>query len=296
MRRVFTGVTTVAVAAGVAVMAGAAPASASTPAPQTVQVTGDSTGLHFSRTHVAEGNITFNISTTNAENGTGVTLFRFKKGATFATLDQGLLEEFGQVPNVNPGQGTIDLLRDVTIYGVADVQAGTPVSATVNLNEGVYYSFDSSGTTLPTAQNVTRLVVGEGSDRAPSQLPGWLHSASVDMTTSDRFQVRGELHAKGSILFSNVSDTLHFADITPVAPGTTDAQVQAFFDSGSQAQPPWALNGPSISTDVLSPGKQVVLHYNLPKGTYVLLCFVADDKTGMPHALMGMHKVIHLGS
>lgn len=34
--------------------------------------------------------------------------------------------------------------------------------------------------------------------------------------------------------------------------------------------------------------------YNLPAGTYVLLCFVADDVTGMPHALMGMHKVIQL--
>ena len=34
--------------------------------------------------------------------------------------------------------------------------------------------------------------------------------------------------------------------------------------------------------------------YNLPKGTYVLMCFVADDMTGIPHAFMGMHKVIKL--
>ena len=36
------------------------------------------------------------------------------------------------------------------------------------------------------------------------------------------------------------------------------------------------------------------MSYNLPKGTYVLLCFVADDLTGMPHAIMGMHKVVVL--
>jgi hypothetical protein len=34
--------------------------------------------------------------------------------------------------------------------------------------------------------------------------------------------------------------------------------------------------------------------YHLPRGTYVLMCFVADDMTGIPHALMGMHLVIEL--
>jgi hypothetical protein len=83
--------------------------------------------------------------------------------------------------------------------------------------------------------------------------------------------------------------------LLPVTPGTTDAQVQAYFDSGVSDPPAFALNGPSASTDLLSPGKQLVLSYSLPKGTYVLLCFVSDDKTGMPHAAMGMHKVVKLG-
>jgi hypothetical protein len=33
---------------------------------------------------------------------------------------------------------------------------------------------------------------------------------------------------------------------------------------------------------------------HLAPGTYVLQCFVADDVTGMPHAIMGMHKVVTL--
>jgi len=36
------------------------------------------------------------------------------------------------------------------------------------------------------------------------------------------------------------------------------------------------------------------LTYNLPAGRYVLLCFVADEQTGIPHAFMGMHKVVVL--
>jgi hypothetical protein len=46
--------------------------------------------------------------------------------------------------------------------------------------------------------------------------------------------------------------------------------------------------------DVLSAGQQAELTYSLPPGTYVLLCFIADDVTGMPHADMGMHKVVTL--
>ena len=75
----------------------------------------------------------------------------------------------------------------------------------------------------------------------------------------------------------------------------TDKQVQAYFDSHVQTPPPFGINRPTIGMDVLSPRKQLVLSYSLPKGTYVLLCFVADDETGMPHAFMGMHKVIKLG-
>ena len=29
-------------------------------------------------------------------------------------------------------------------------------------------------------------------------------------------------------------------------------------------------------------------------GRYVLLCFIADESDGMPHAVMGMHKVVTL--
>jgi len=82
--------------------------------------------------------------------------------------------------------------------------------------------------------------------------------------------------------------------IQPVEAGTTDRQIQAFFDSGSQTPPPLFRAGPSGGNDVVSPGGTIRVDYNLPAGTYVLLCFVADDVTGMPHALMGMHKVIQL--
>ena len=99
---------------------------------------------------------------------------------------------------------------------------------------------------------------------------------------------------RGTYLFHNIADTIHFMQIMPVKAGTTDAQIQAFFNSGSQSAPPFARPGPSGGNDVVSAGKTIAVTYNLPRGTYVLLCFVADDVTGIPHAIMGMHLVIRL--
>ena len=54
--------------------------------------------------------------------------------------------------------------------------------------------------------------------------------------------------------------------------------------AGRRARPP---SGADLRYDLQ-------LSYDLPAGTYVLLCFVADDETGIPHAIMGMHQVVVL--
>jgi hypothetical protein len=297
MRALLRGVMMAAFAVSVAIVGGGGVAAASVPHGhhiQTVRVTGDAQGTHFSTTRVHEGAIRFEISTTNP-NGTGVTLFSFHRGVGLSRLAADLAEEFSATP-ATAAKGTRDLERDVTIYGLADVNPGTPASATVDLRDGTYYSFDSNSGELPNAANVTRLTVRESrADDSRWQQDERHRLASISMTSSDQFLVRGHLPAHGSVLVKNVSDTLHFMLLQPVTPGTTDAEVQAFLASGSDAEPPFAVDGPAASTDVLSPGKALVLGYSLPKGTYVLLCFVADDMTGMPHAVMGMHKVVKIG-
>lgn len=120
-------------------------------------------------------------------------------------------------------------------------------------------------------------------------------SATVKMTSTDRFKVRGSMPARCTIRVVNASDTLHFVSFQRVRKGTTDRQVQQYFASGNQAPPPWAVQGPEMGTDVLTPGQPLKLSYRLHPGTYVLVCFIADDKSGMPHAIMGMHKVVDLG-
>jgi hypothetical protein len=69
--------------------------------------------------------------------------------------------------------------------------------------------------------------------------------------------------------------------------------VRKFFKSGAQVTPSWALRG-STGTGVISPGRSQIVAVHLPPGKYLLACFWPDDRTGMPHAMMGMWKLVTL--
>jgi hypothetical protein len=264
------------------------PARAAAPA-TSVTVTSDGTHVRVSRTSVDAGYIGFRVRATNATMGSDIVLFRPKAHATLANVLNGFKEEFSTNPKVS-AKGTRDLTRDAWFSGLAQVEKSSPATVTQYLKTGSYYLFDLSR--YPAVPlHVTRLTVrwaGATHHRPPA------YSATVKLTSSDRFATPGTLAAKGTVRVRNVSDTLHFMALMRVKKGTTDAQVQKYFDSGAQGPPPFAQTGPGVGMGVQSPGRQARLTYDVPPGTYVMLCFVGDDKTGMPHALMGMHHVVTL--
>lgn len=101
------------------------------------------------------------------------------------------------------------------------------------------------------------------------------------------------LPAKGKFLFKNADHTVpHFVILQQVPEGTTTDQVLTFLQT--EAGPPPFLEA-SMETGSLSPGRSMTVNYDLPPGQYVIMCFFPDPKMhGMPHALMGMLKMIHL--
>ena len=104
------------------------------------------------------------------------------------------------------------------------------------------------------------------------------------------------LPMKGRLLFKNRGNTgvPHFLILQQVAEGTTTDQVLEYLQSGEEAPPPWALPA-SLETGSLSPGRSMTVNYDLPGGQYVIMCFFPDPKMGgMPHAMMGMLRMIHL--
>lgn len=112
-----------------------------------------------------------------------------------------------------------------------------------------------------------------------------------------RWGASAHLPAKGSFLFKNKANAgvPHFVILQQVAEGTTTDQVLEYLQSGEEGPPPsWALQA-GMETGSLSPGRSMTVDYDLPAGQYVIMCFFPDPKMGgMPHAMMGMLRMIHL--
>ena len=285
----------VALSVGGLLTMGITPAFADTPngeIQQTVNVVGDGSAVHLDHSRIQSGSIRFTVSSANRSGGgSEIAMFQPKAGKTVSRVLHDLQDEFSRYPRM-AADGTRELTADARFLGLADPAMGQTEVVTEFLSPGTYYLLDM-GNTPQGAPTVTTLTVRragkhiEQDSDLRSQTTVWANSA-------DRFVAPPSWPHQGTYTFKNVSDTLHFMELQPVKRGTTDAQIQRYFDSGSQSQPPFALNGPSAGNDVVSPGGSLQVTYNLPRGTYVLLCFVADDMTGMPHAVMGMHKVVIL--
>lgn len=293
---------TVVAAAGALIASGVLPASAhesDRELQQTVQVVGSGSSVSVSSASVYSGSVRFVVSTRNPQGpqggGSNVSLFRLKAGKKLSQLFTALQDEFSQTPSV-AARGTREIVAIAVVRGLADVVPGHPETVTEFLAAGQYWAMDLANPPTSGPPRLTPLLVRSGGRHIEqdSDLASQVHVTTAD----DRFIAPRVWPHRGTYTFTNHADTIHFMALQPVARGTTDAQIQKVFSTpppaGASGPPPGFLSGPTGGNDVVSPGYSLQLTYNLPPGTYVLLCFVADDRTGMPHALMGMHKVIVL--
>jgi hypothetical protein len=282
---------TVLLSAGALMALGLSPAGAQTSSPeiqQTVHVTGDGGSVMLDHATIWAGSIRFAVASTNRKVGSNITLFQPKAGKTVSRILHDLFDEFGS----DPADGTRELTADGTFHGLADVLVGHSATVTENLTPGKYYLIDiANPPSGPPPVTTLTVLPAKANIEQDSDL---VSQTNVYATSADRFVAPRNWPHRGTYTFHNTSDTLHFMSLTPVKDGTTDKQVQKYFDSQSHNPPPFLKAGPSIGNDVTSPGQVLQLSYDLPRGTYVALCFIADDVTGMPHAIMGMHKVVVL--
>jgi hypothetical protein len=179
------------------------------------------------------------------------------------------------------------LINHTTLLGGLDVAKGKTGHATLLVPQldGQTVVFNDSGQ-LPKQKTVLNV----GSAAGPQTLPA--ADATVKAKTTRRFGGADVLPANGVIRFKNVStESPHFMFMQHVKEGTTRKQVIDGLQSNSR--PDWALKG-DAGTDVVGEGQAMDVSVNLPAGEYALMCFFPDPKTGMPHAFMGMVKIVHL--
>ncbi len=186
--------------------------------------------------------------------------------------------------------------------GVAANNGPDDASATLRLKRGTYTVFDFAqlGPDIGAVDERTLRVTDNGVHGARPRADARIDMDDVHGNEHGHvFESPDVLPASGTVLVRNRNEVIHFVDIQPVKPGTTDAQVQAAFDAFLSGQPPAPENDPFLEGDyvgmnVLSAGREGYLTYDLPPGTYVLVCFVGDELNGVPHAALGMHKVVTL--
>jgi hypothetical protein len=236
------------------------------------------------------GLVSFHVTTDDSD-GRFVQAFRPHRGVTLKKVLADLAKAVSETPAAAQG---ISAVRDeADLFGGASVTPAVSETFTTPITAGRVYLLDFSAFLKDQQHPVLRRLElrGEGS----GDLAGFPDSIVIEKGTKagPRFEVKGLRKAKDSILVHNAADQIHKMEIQPVAPGTTDAQLQAIFD-GTEVGP-LPFTGPAFGLGEISPGRTALLEtHHLPRGTYVLICFVPDDETGAPHAFEGQHKVVVL--
>jgi hypothetical protein len=295
VRVVAAGTTLTAAAIGLgAGGAGAAVRSpgvrAGAPSPPLLKATISKKGLALSGPRTfAPGRIA--ISLKSVGNEYTAELVSFRPGYTFAKFKADVGAFAASAGPNGPTKAGLKHLDNAiahsTLYGGLDAVAGQTLTGTFVLPKaGTYWLYND--TELP-AQPKKLTATGPAVTRATPA-----SSATVTAKNGDRFGGAATLPATGTITFRNVStNSPHFLDLQHVKAGTTRQQVLTFLLNGANGEPSFGLNG-QANTDAISPGHAQTLTYSLPKGEYVEMCFFPDPVTGIPHALMGMIRVVHL--
>jgi hypothetical protein len=193
-------------------------------------------------------------------------------------------------PNGNQKKGLAAIqhaIANITAVGGLSAHDGQERHGIVMLHHpgGHYVLFDDSGSVprRPVALTVTDRV-------GPQRLPAT--DATVTAKTNKRFGGDDVLPAHGNITFVNHStESPHFLVLQHVKEGTTRKDILDSFQSDQQ--PDWVLKAEQNS-DALTTGRRMVLRVHLPAGEYAEMCFFPDPQTGVPHAFMGMVRIVHL--
>lgn len=275
---VITGCAVLATALTMGAVAG--PAAAASNKPPEVKLKGTKSAVTANKESVPAGVVQFKVNKAQPEDNLAV--------VSSKNIDKAL----GQLPTLfsqdeNPtalAKAVTYLNSHATIFG----GAGKGTTWQVVLPKGKYYvvSTNSAGAGTPMMDTFT--VTGKtGSTK--------LHKTSATITAAkpNVWKTKG-LNNLGSgwLEFRNTSEELHFLEMAGVKSGTTNEQVEAAL-SDPNAEPDF-FTKKGFSFDVISPGIDVAIKGPVDKGEYLLDCFIPSEDDGMPHAFMGMWKLVEV--
>ncbi|WP_406728606.1 hypothetical protein WJ438_33995 [Streptomyces sp. GD-15H] len=187
------------------------------------------------------------------------------------------------------------LYSDVEFNGGASVQAGKPVSVSVNLDPGTYHVVESSASWTSGRPAYYAQTLEIAGDRLNSRPPAH-DNVLLAVPHGDKPAFIAPRHADtdSAYLVVNLTATPQEVIFRPVTAGTTDADIQAYYDADKAGTPlPSPFTGRAGGMLPISPGKTAVLRFeNTVPGEYAVSSFTRDLATAERHAYNGMHRVI----
>ncbi|MEY9966779.1 hypothetical protein ABIA33_004844 [Streptacidiphilus sp. MAP12-16] len=263
-----------------------------------VEVALNASGIQAPDSHQA-GLVSFRVKTDDS-NGRQLQLLRPNKGVSLERV----LHDLARAVSNNPRTAAAGIR---TVGGEAEALGGALVTRQVHeqfteeISAGTVYLLDFTAflaqPTKPVVKSINLSAAASSGQNA--NLARYPHGIVIQRETSarPRFETEDVDNPHLAYLVHNDSSELHEMQLRPVKVGTTDKQIQEFFDAikrGKQS-PPSPFTGPPTGLGALSPDHSALIQaHGLQPGTYVLLCFIPDDHVGVPHAFLGMHKIVKL--
>lgn len=270
----------VAAAAGIGValaataVAGAAPASAAEPVP-VITIHVNNSGIHLSSgNNIHAGRVLYRVVTNNGDHL--VNFARLRNGYTLPQFASDIGRAFG-----GDTKATKRVDRNTVFRGGTEVRPDKPGAFSAELGAGRFLLFDAN-------TNAHTWVYVHGTKPARAFLP---NRSSIRLYSYGFDPMPDSIPHKAWTLLTNKADQPHFIEFQHVKNGTTRAQVQRSFRSNGP--PTYTLPG-SVGSGVITQGQHQGFYYDLPPGRYLIACFWPDFRTGMPHAFMGMYRLITL--
>ncbi|THF84303.1 hypothetical protein E7T09_20000 [Deinococcus sp. KSM4-11] len=251
-------------------------------APTPLTVTATASGYRAPAT-VAAGAVTVTFKN-SGKIPVDLAFFRLKPGVTDAQFQAAATAVATQ--SAKDASWKLNQMVEVA-GGVGDVPPGQSGAATITLVPGKYLlaSLDADEKTHKTALSMgflkTITVTGSAMGSAPA--------ADYKINMVDyRFELPTNATAgRHTWQVMNSGKEPHFALVAKLMPGKTLKDAMAALMSQSQSGPPPMDFEHAVFAQVLTTGHAETVTWNLSKGSYVVVCFVAT-KDGTEHARMGM--------
>jgi hypothetical protein len=205
--------------------------------------------------------------------------------------------DFGRIfgPSFDP-KAYHRLVTRMVLEGGMSTQSGPAIAPqiTLKLKPNATYFFDNADDNGGPGDIVTK-VTTTGPATATGKAPKYTATiAQGGGSTEYSFSVGGLLRAGTQIVrLSNVGAQLHELGIVQILDPTKteDDAVQAL-ENGDKNTPPPSWLAFAAFGGIHTPKDTEYVKLHLSAGRYVLFCFMPQAKTGEPHIMLGMHRLV----